>query len=284
MTNTSLAVNPHAPLPYSLIALIRSLLKNWQLILQMTKRDVIGKYKGSVMGLAWSFLNPIVMLIVYTFVFSEIFKSRWSGINATESKSQFAVILFVGIIVLSLISEVLNRSAVLMVSNVNYIKKVIFPLEILSIVSVLTACFHSLVSILVLIFGLLILNGELPWTILYLPLVLIPFLFLVLGLSWILASLGVYLKDVGQAMGIITTMMTFLSPVFYPLSAVPESVKPLILLNPPTFVIEQIRSILLWGKHPSWFGLVIYYVVAISIAWIGFIWFQKTRKGFADVL
>lgn len=145
MTHSLSGVNPHAPQPTSLLALSKSLWRNRQLIVQMTKREVVSRYKGSALGLAWSFFNPVFMLIVYTFVFSVIFKMRW-GVGGEESKAQFAVVLFVGMIVHGLFAEVLNRAPGLILSNVNYVKKVVFPLEILPVISMGAALFHGLIT------------------------------------------------------------------------------------------------------------------------------------------
>jgi len=277
-------MNPHAPQPTDLLSLVRSLWQNRQIIVQMTKREVVGRYKGSAIGLAWSLLNPLFMLVVYTFVFSEIFKARWGGVGGDESKTQFAVVLFVGMIVLNLFSDVLNRAPGLILGNVNYVKKVVFPLEILPVVCLGTALFHSLVSLNVLMLALIIFNGVLHWTALFAPLVLLPLLILTLGLAWILASVGVFLRDVGQTIGIVVTVLMFLSPVFYPVTAVPEGFRPWIMANPLTFIIEQAREVLIWGHLPDGIGLGIYSLAATAVAWVGYVWFQKTRKGFSDVL
>ena len=207
-------MNPHAAPPVSFNSLAQSLWRNRQLILQMTKREVVGRYKGSAMGLLWSFLNPVFMLAVYTFVFSVVFKARW-GVDGNESKTQFAIVLFVGMIVHSLFAEVLNRAPSLILSNVNYVKKVIFPLEILPVISMGAAIFHSLVSLVVLLIAFVIFNGYLHWTAIFIPLVLLPLVILTLGFAWVLASIGVFLRDVGQTIGIVTTVMMFLSPVFF---------------------------------------------------------------------
>jgi lipopolysaccharide transport system permease protein len=283
MPDFSTAINPHAAQPTSLFALGKSLWRNRQLIVQMIKREVVGRYKGSAMGLAWSFFNPIFMLVVYTFVFSEVFKARWS-IVGDESKTQFALLLFVGMIVLGLFSEVINRAPGLILSNVNYVKKVIFPIEILPVVAMGAALFHSLISLTVLVTAFAIFNSYLHWTVVFIPLVLLPLVILTLGLSWILASLGVFIRDVGQTIGLVTTVLMFLSPVFYPITAVPERFRQIIMANPLTFIIEQAREVLIWGHLPDWIGLGIYTFAATVIAWLGYAWFQKTRKGFADVL
>ncbi len=276
-------MNPHAPQPVTPMALAHSLWRNRQLIAQMTKREVVGRYKGSVMGLAWSFFNPVLMLVVYTFVFSGVFKARW-GVGGDESKTQFAVVLFVGMIVHSLFSEVFNRAPSLVLSNVNYVKKVVFPLEILPVIAMGAALFHSFVSLGVLLTAFAIFNGYLNWTAVFIPLVLLPLVILTIGFAWALASLGVFLRDVGQSTGIVTTMLMFLSPVFYPVSALPEKLRPFIMANPLTFIIEQARATLIWGRLPEWSGLGVYTLAATAIAWAGYAWFQKTRKGFADVL
>jgi lipopolysaccharide transport system permease protein len=216
-------------------------------------------------------------------VFSVVFKARW-GIGGDESKTQFAVVMFVGMIVHGLFAEVLNRAPGLILANVNYVKKVVFPLEILPVVSMGAALFHTLVSLGVLLVAFVIFNGYLHWTAVLIPLVLLPLVILVLGLAWMLASLGVFLRDVGQTIGIVTTVMLFLAPVFYPISALPEEFRPWIMANPLTFIIEQARAVLVWGHLPDWLGLSIYTLVASVVAWAGYAWFQKTRKGFADVL
>ena len=284
MTGLATAINPHAAQPTSLVSLAKSLWRNRQLIVQMTKRDVVGRYQGSAMGLAWSFFNPVFMLIVYTFVFSEIFKSRWGGVGADDSKTQFAVLLFVGMITHALLAEVLNRAPLLILSNANYVKKVVFPIEILPVVAMGATLFHSIISLGVLLTAFVIFNGYLQWTLVFIPLVLLPLVILTVGLAWMLASLGVFLRDVGQFTGIITTVLMFLSPVFYPVTAVPERFRPFIMANPLTFIIEQARDVLVWGHLPNWIGLGVYTLAATAIAWVGYVWFQKTRKGFADVL
>jgi len=286
MTYSTTAINPHAIQPRSLVALAKSLWHNRQLIIQMTKREVERLYKGSVMGLAWSFFNPVFMLAVYTFIFSVIFKARWGSdrFDGDVSKIQFAVVIFVGLIVLSLVSEVLSRAPGLIIHNVNYVKKVVFPIEILSVISIGAAFFHSLISLSVLLVALILFNGYLNWTVVFIPLILLPLVILTTGLSWILASLSVFLRDVGQTTSVITRMLLFLSPVFYQVSAVPERFRSFIMANPLTFIIEQAREVLIWGHLPNWIGLGIYTLVAIAIAWAGYAWFQTTRKGFADVL
>jgi lipopolysaccharide transport system permease protein len=276
-------MNPHAAKPISLASLARSMWSNRQLILQMTKRDVIGRYKGSVMGVMWSLFNPLFLLLIYTFVFSVVFKARW-GTDLPDSKSQFATLLFVGMIVHGLFAETLNRAPGLILGNVSYVKKIVFPLEILPVVAIGAALFHALVSVLVLLIAFVVFNGYLQWTTVFLPLILLPLLVLTLGAAWALASLGVYLRDVAQPISLIMTVLLFASPVFYPITALPERIRPWLMLNPLTFVIEQTRAILIFGQLPDWTGLAAYSLVSVLIAWAGYAWFQKTRKGFANVL
>jgi lipopolysaccharide transport system permease protein len=276
-------MNPHKKHDASPVAMFASLWRNRQLIWQMTRREVAGRYRGSLLGLAWSFLNPLLMLLVYTFVFSVIFKSRW-GVNINESKVDFAIILFAGMIVFGLFSEIINRAPGLIISNINYVKKVVFPLEILPWVALGSVLFHSLVSLIVLILLQFVVNLSLPWTALFFPLVLLPLLFACMGLAWFLAALGVFVRDVGQITSVVTTIIMFLSAVFYPLTALPEKYQGWLRLNPLVLIISESRNVLIFGKLPDWYSLGIALLAGLSIAIAGFWWFQKMRKGFADVI
>lgn len=259
-----------------------SLWRNRDLIWASAKREVLGRYRGSVMGLMWSFFNPLFMLIVYTFVFSVVFNARWH--TGSESKTDFALILFAGLMVFNLFSECINRAPGLILSNVNYVKKVVFPLEILPFVTLLSALFHSAISLGVWVLAYILLVGAPHATVLYLPLIVLPFMLLTMGLSWALASLGVYLRDIAQVIGIFTTALMFLSPIFYPVTALPEAYRHILYLNPLTFVIEEVRAVLFYGQMPDFLLLGLFWLAATLVAWVGFVWFQKTRKGFADVL
>lgn len=259
-----------------------SLWRNRRLAKALVQREVVGRYRGSFMGILWSFFNPVFMLVVYTFVFSVVFKARWNV--GSDSKTEFALVLFAGLIVFNLFAECVNRGPGLILSNVNYVKKVVFPLEILPWVALGSAMFHALISLGVWLIAYLILFGFPHITVLLLPLVILPLLLFIIGVTWGLASLGVYLRDVSQFIGIITTVLMFLSPIFYPASALPEKYRHLLLLNPLTPAIEQAREVLFWGKVPNMTILSVYLLGAALVAWLGFAWFQKTRKGFADVL
>jgi lipopolysaccharide transport system permease protein len=276
-------LDPHHRQPTSPLAMVKTIWNHRALIRQMTVREVVGRYRGSFMGLAWSFFNPLLMLLVYTFVFTTIFHSHWAG-GATTNKANFAIVLFIGMIVYSIFADSVNRAPTLIISNTNYVKRVVFPLEILSVVGMGASVFHALVSLLVWLLAYILLVGVPHLSALLLPLVILPFIVGILGISWFLASVGVFMRDVNQTVGILTTALMFLSPVFYPIDNVPPQYKPLVLANPATFIIEQARVVMIWGKMPDWLGLGIYTAVSMVFAWGGFWWFQKTRKGFSDVL
>jgi lipopolysaccharide transport system permease protein len=263
--------------------MIGSFWRNRGLIKALTKREVIGRYRGSLMGILWSFFNPLLMLAVYTFVFGVIFKSRWRA--ESNSTTEFTLILFSGLIVFNFFSECINKSPSLILSSVSYVKRVVFPLEVLPWVSVGSAGFHALVSISVWLAAYLILFGIPHISILFLPLVIIPLILFIIGLSWFLASLGVYLRDTAQFVGIFTMILMFLSPIFYPPSALPEGLfRDVLTLNPLTTIVEQVRDVMFWGNFPNFKKLIEVSFVGLITAWLGFIWFQKTRKGFADVI
>ncbi|TAL00911.1 MAG: ABC transporter permease [Rhodospirillaceae bacterium] len=268
--------------PTSPRAIAVSFWRNRNLIGLLAKREAVGRYQGSILGLLWSFFHPLLMLTVYTFVFSIVFKARWGG--AGESRTVYALVLFSGLMVFSLFAECLNRAPALILNNVNYVKKVVFPLEILPWVALGSALFHMIVSLIVWMGFYLIIFGAPPVTVLLFPLVLLPLLLLVMGLSWLLASLGVYIRDVTQIVGVTTSVLMFLTPIFYPLSALPERLQPVLYANPLTLVVEQTRDVLIWGKAPCWTSLGLFILASAVVAWAGFVWFQKTRRGFADVL
>jgi lipopolysaccharide transport system permease protein len=248
----------------------------------MIKRDVVGRYRGSIMGIAWSFFNPLLMLVIYTFVFSVVFKARWG--TGGDSKADFAVLLFVGMIVHGLFAECVNRAPTLVPANTNYVKKVIFPLDILPWVALGSALFHAAISLVVLLAVQLVVWRQVPWTAIAFPVLLLPLVFATMGFAWALASLGVYVKDVAQMTGVLTLILMFISPVFYPVSALPPQYQGWLYLNPLTFIIEESRNTLVFGRLPDPVHWVIAMAASVLIAWGGFAWFQKTRRGFADVL
>lgn len=264
------------------VSLFKSLIRYRALIGDLVKREVVGRYRGSAFGLFWSFFNPIFMLLVYTFVFSVVFKARWPG--GTESKTEFALVLFAGLMIFNFFAECINRSPALILSNVNYVKKVVFPLEILPCVALGSAFFHLLISLAVWIVFYLIFYGVPHATILLFPIVVLPLIILVLGVSWFLSALGVFLRDVSQFIGIVTTVLMFMSPIFYSATSLPERYRDFLHLSPLTVVVEQARNVLFWGVGIEWRVWFLYTTAACLIAILGYAWFQRTRKGFADVL
>lgn len=267
---------------YSPSEMIKSAWRHRALIVSLINREVVGRYRGSVFGILWSFFHPIFMLLVYTFVFSVVFNARWSG--GGNSKTEFALVLFAGLLIFNMFAECVSRAPSLILANINYVKKVVFPLEILPWVSLGSSLFHTAISFMVWVIFYFIFFGIPKLTILLFPLVMIPLILVVMGLSWILASLGVFLRDVGQIISLLVTVMMFLSPIFYPVSALPEAYRGILYLNPLTVVIEQARDVLIWGKVFDISIYLTYLFFSILIATLGFFWFQKTRKGFADVL
>lgn len=254
------------------------------LISQLTRRAIFERYRGSVLGILWSFLTPLMMLIIYTFVFGTIFKARWQVADRSADTGEFAVILFAGLIIHGLFADVVLQAPSLITGNVNFVKKVIFPLRVLTVVSVASALFQMLISLLVLLIFATFVIGVPPITLLWLPVILLPFLLLLLGFSWFLSALGVYLRDISQILSPIVVASLFLSPTFFPLSAMPAAFRPYLYLNPITLIVEQARGVIIFGSTPDFMSLAVYTAVAIVVCGMGYFWFHKTRKGFADVL
>ncbi len=257
-------------------------LRHRTLIWQFTRRDVLARYRGSLLGLGWSFLTPLLTLVVYSFVFRVIFKARWPGHG--DSNVEFALQVYAGLVVFMLFAEVVNRAPRLILDQSNLVKKVVFPLEILPWIAILAGLFHLGLSLVALLLATAVAHGGLPVTVIAAPLVLLPLVPLLMGLAWFLAALGVYVRDVGQVINLLVSLLMFLSPVFYPVSALPEQWQPWLRANPMTPAIEQLRRVALDGMWPQWGELALSFAVATVIAWAGARWFAATRKGFADVL
>jgi lipopolysaccharide transport system permease protein len=253
-----------------------------RLILRLARREIEARYRGSILGLLWSIVSPLLMLSVYTFVFSTVFRGRWS--QSAGTTGEFALLLFSGLIVVSMFIECVNRAPSLMLENGSYIKRVIFPLEILPWVVLAVAAFNAAVSLVALAAFYVVVLGPPPATAMLFPVLLIPLALTTLGFTWFLASIGVFLRDIRQMIGIATTMLVFVSPVFYPLEAVPEPYRRLIRLNPLTWVLEDTKAVLFWGRWPSWSGCAAQLVFGVIVMSLGFWWFMRTRKAFADVV
>ncbi|MCY9872545.1 ABC transporter permease [Vibrio barjaei] len=249
----------------------------------MTKREIVSRYKGSMLGLLWTFINPLLMLAVYTFVFSVVFQAKWGGAVDTE-QSHFSVILFAGLIIHGFFSEVLLLSTNSITGNSNYVKKVVFPLHILSLITTFAALFNFVIGSIVLISISLLLGSPIHWTIIFTPLVILPLFVLAIGVGWFISALGVYIRDIGQFMGVLTSVLLFMSPIFFSINMLPEYFQKLMMLNPLTFIIEQFRAVFLWGQMPDFLGLVNYLIIAMIFTASSLVLFNKLKKGFADVL
>lgn len=263
--------------------LFGTLWHNRDLIRQLTWRNVLGRYRGSSLGLAWSFLLPLAMLGVYTFVFGVVFQARWPNAG-NQSMLSFALTLYAGLLVYTLFSETLGTAPSLVVGSPNYVKKVVFPLEILPVCSLGAAMISMLIGLVVLLTFSVLFTHTISATLYLFPLVLVPLMMLTLGLAWFLASLGVYLRDVGQFIGVVLQVLMFLSPVFYSLEQVPAGFRSVMRLNPLTSIVQNARDTLLWGRMPDWTSLLVVTVLSAVLMQLGYVWFMKTRRGFADVL
>lgn len=266
---------------YSPRYLFGSVVRNRELIWQLIRQDIVGRYRGSFFGVFWAFIHPLFMLSVYTLVFGRFFQTRWGN---TGSTWEFALVLFSGLIIFNLFSECLMRAPALIANNPNFVKKVIFPLEIMPFVSTGSALFHSIVSIVAWLCFYVSIKGLPSISLLYLPFILLIFLPIILGISWFLAAAAVYFKDIGQIMGMATQAFLFLSPVFYSLQIVPQSYRWVMQLNPLTLIIEQARVVMLAGGTPDFGSLALYAMISLTICWGGFVFFQRLRGFFADVV
>lgn len=264
------------------IRLIRDYWHNRMLIKQLVKREISGRFQGTHLGIIWVILDPLLMLAVYTFVFRVIFHRIW--LSEDETTLEFSIILFSGLLVFNLFREAIASAPRLVLKNVNYVKKVVFPLEVLPLVSILSGLYHLVASIIILTVIYVITNGQLHSEIIYIPIILFPYVLMVFGASMFLASIGVYLRDVAQIIGMVVMATLFMSAIFYPLESVPEKYHLWFYLNPVAFTVDQFRGAFVLGHSPKWEWLAFYYPFSILISWLGLFWFQKTRNGFADVL
>lgn len=260
--------------------------KNWSqvknLVVRMAWRDISLRYRGSMLGVLWSFILPLFTVGLYTFLFSYVFKARWH--EQPTGHSNYALILFAGLIVHGFLSDVLTRACTVIRSQSNLVKKVVFPLHALPVVVVLSVAFQMLVSLCVLTLLQLLVVGEISPLMLAIPFVLFPLLLMGLGFAWFFASLGVFLQDLSQLMGLIATALMFTAPILFPLSALPDFIQPWLFLNPLTFIVEQLRLVLLFGGSVDWLGFLAYYATSIVVFLLGWWIFDRTKKGFADVL
>ena len=261
---------------------LRSIWRHRDLVWQLTERDARSRYRGSAGGLFWMALHPLLMLAVYTFFFTEMFPTRWS--TGAGTRGEFALVLFVGLLLHGLLAEVMTRAPTLVIANPNLVKKVVFPLDLLPVVSLGSTLVHFAIGIAIWLAFHLFLKGAPPVTALWLPVVVLPLALLSLGIAWGFASLGVYLRDVGYLVPVFASILLFASPIFYPLDAIKGPLRAIVLASPLTIPVESARRVLIEGSPPDFAALGAYALVAIVAAYLGFAWFQGTRKGFADVV
>lgn len=248
----------------------------------MTRREVEGRYRGSVLGLLWSLVTPLLTLAAFTFVFSVIFQVKWGA--SALGHGEFALIAFAGLLIFTCFAECLTRASGLVLSQANMVKKVVFPVQILPAVILGGALFQLAIGTAVLLTMAVILGFTPTVTIVALPLVLLPLALGILGLTWAVSAAGVYFRDIGQAVGLLVTLLMFLIPIFYPASAVPEGFRSFIDLNPLAVLIEEARAVLLWGRWPVLSRLLWVGLAGWVAAWSGYLVFMKLRRGFSDVL
>lgn len=264
--------------------MVRGLWAHRELIAQLTLQEITQRYRGTYLGVLWSFLTPLLMLLIYTFVFSVVFQARWGDVKRPTDVGQFALTLFAGLIPFNVFAEVVTRAPTLILQVPNYVKRVVFPLEILVVVALGSALVHSLISVGILLVGIVLHLGFVVPMAILLPFAYLPLILLSLGLGWFLASLGVYVRDVGQTMTLAVQVLFFMTPIFYPLSAVPAQFQFVMYLNPLTTVLDGFRQTLPWQQPLSWQPFMVWTTVAAVLAILGYVWFMKTKHGFADVM
>ncbi|HXC69814.1 MAG TPA: ABC transporter permease [Pyrinomonadaceae bacterium] len=252
-----------------------------ELILSFAKRELSARYKGSALGIAWAVLTPVVMIAIFTFIFAGIFGARF---GTDHSNWDYALYLFCGLLPWSMFQESVQQSANTIVVHSNLVKRVVFPLEALPAAQVFAALGNQLFATIALLIASVIIRQQLEVTALWLPVLLIPQLLLALGAAWLIASLGVFLRDIAQGVTLLLMAWMYLTPIIYPESIVPEQFRTFIDLNPFTSLVRSYRHIFLDGTAPDWRGLAYFTVFALLLFLFGYWWFARTRKSFADVV
>jgi len=266
------------------IKMTRNLWRYRDLIRELARRELSQRYRGSYLGFIWTLIVPLITLAIYTFVFAFIFDARWATSSDQPTTVNYALVLFAGLTAYNIFSEVVSLSTTLIIKVPNYVKKVVFPLEIYPIVIISVAVILSLVNVGIIVLANLILTNSISSNLYLLPIAYIPLIFLCMAMSWFLASLGVYIRDLAQVIPVLLTIMFFLSPIVYPIEAVPEQLQPILYLNPLTTITECFRQSLLWSGAFPWVGWSIWTLISFGLAMLGYAWFMGTKKGFADVL
>lgn len=252
------------------------------LLWHLTLREAFGRYRGSLFGVGWVVITPIIMLLIYTFVFSVVFQVRWGGTES--SRIEFALNLYAGLLLHGLLADTLTRSPALFRNHVNFVKKVVFPLWILPLVNLCSSLIHALIGFAILLLANFVVNDSVQPTLVMLPLVLLPFLTLLAGVGWLLSAVGIYLRDISQVMPLVSVAALFLAPVFYPISMLPEPYQGLLYLNPLTTIVEQTRQVLLQGAMADAQVLIIFGCAALAFGVFGWWVFRRLQRGFADAL
>jgi homopolymeric O-antigen transport system permease protein len=251
------------------------------LILTLTRRELAARYRGSFLGFLWTLVTPMVMIAIFTIIFAGIFKAKF---GASSSQWDYALYLFCGLLPWTAFQESVQLSTTTIVGHANLVKRVVFPLEALPVSLALAAAVNQLFGTLVLVAAAGLLRHDFHLTVIYLPLILIPQLLATFGAAWLVASLGVFVRDLVQAIGLILMAWMYLTPIIYPESIVPENYRRLINLNPFTPLVRSYRRIILEGQPPDWHGLGLFLVFALLSFLLGYWWFARTRKNFADVI
>lgn len=251
------------------------------LIISLTRRELAARYRGSVLGILWALLTPVVMIAIFTIIFAGIFNARF---GASSSHWDYALYLFCGLLPWTAFQESLQLSSNTIVAHANLVKRVVFPLETLPVAQTLAAVTNQMFGTVALIVGAIVLRREMHATIVFLPLLVIPQIIATLGAAWLLASLGVFVRDIVQGITLFLMAWMYLTPIIYPESMVPERYRAIINLNPFTPLVRNYRRILLDGNLPDWRGLAYFTVFAIASFLFGYWWFARTRKNFADVI
>jgi lipopolysaccharide transport system permease protein len=259
------------------------LFRNRVLLRQLTLREVRSRYESSMLGIFWAFFTPLISLLIYSFVFSYVFESRWEHDNAVVT-GIFPLIILCGLTAYNIFSESINSSSRTIVLNKNYVKKVIFPLEILPISNLLAALYFGMIWFFIAIIGVGVFQHRICMTLVALPLVLLPLLLFTAGLCWFFASLSVYIRDVPHLVNILMLVMLYMTGIFYSPSILPLSMQKIIYLNPLAVIVEQVRRVLIFDEWPDWRLMGLLSLASLAVAQLGYSWFVRTKKGFADVL
>jgi lipopolysaccharide transport system permease protein len=265
------------------VGMIVSFVRQRVLIGQIAKRDVVSRYRGAYLGVVWSLITPLMMLAVYTFVFSTIFKSRW-GTSADQSKLDFALTLFCGLLVYNVFAETISRAPTLVTGNPSYVKKVRFPLEALPVAALFTALVNGAASLAILLVAWVVVHHTVSSTIWLFPVALLPLCLLALGLAWFISALGVFIRDIAHPVGVLVQMLMFISGIFFPLAQLPPTYQRLLKMNPLVTMLENVRRTLIWGQQPNWKWWAIATAGSFVVMQLGYYWFMRSRKAFADVI